>query len=722
MKKDRTRFGKKDKRDNASYWAEQKVLPGKSLTVDVFKKAVPMLVLIILGFVIYSNTLKSPFLFDDRAHIQENPRIRITELTLKNIAAAAFKSVSPTRPVANISFALNYYFSRYDVTAYHLTNIIIHIFASVFLYLFVKNTFRTPALRGHSHSGWIAFAAAIIWLIHPLQTQSVNYIVQRMNSLGAMFYILSVLLYVKARLANRERRRSWHFYAGCAVATLLAFGSKEMTATLPFFILLYEWYFFQNLSARWLRRYLPYVLAVFVLLIFVGLWYLGTSPVQNILSYYNRRDFTLTERLLTEPRVVIYYISLLIYPNPTRLNLDHDFAISRSLLSPPTTLLCISLIIVLIGLAFYIAKKRRLLSFCILWFFGNLFIESSFIGLEIIFEHRLYLPSMLVSTALAVSAWKWIKPGKVAISVLTVIALLFCVWTYQRNKVWADPVTLWKDCAAKSPQKPRANYNLANALRTQGKIDDAIGYYNRTLALDPNRADAHIGLARSYFDLEDIEKSLAHSNQALEIDPNCADAYYNIGVILSGQEKIDKAIEYYNQALRIKPWFPEPCNNIAVSFYKQGKIKEAINYWIKALRLKPDWPEVLNNLATAFNQQGNIEKAVECWGKSLKLEPDQPGPLNNLAWIKATHKDSSFGESGSAVWLAKRACELTNNSRPGYLDTLAAAYAAHGKFAEAIQTAQDAVKLALANGNKDLAEQIQTHLNLYKSKKRITNE
>jgi len=201
---------------------------------------------LVLGCLIYSNTLEAPFYFDDLPNIVQNPHIRLTELTLEDLTRAGFKSHSSSRPIANITFALNYYLQQYDVTGYHVINIIIHLLTGIFLYFFIRITLHLSIPESPNPS-IISFFAALLWLVHPIQTQSVTYIVQRMNSMAAMFYILSLLLYVCGRLA-RQNRIMWPYFGGCAVAGVLAMGCKQIAATLPFFLLLYEWYFFQDLK------------------------------------------------------------------------------------------------------------------------------------------------------------------------------------------------------------------------------------------------------------------------------------------------------------------------------------------------------------------------------------------------------------------------------------------------------------------------------------------
>ncbi|MBW2109224.1 MAG: hypothetical protein JRI36_11255, partial [Deltaproteobacteria bacterium] len=312
-----------------------------------------LLSFVLFGALLYANTLQVPFLFDDQQNILQNSYIRIMELDPKGLYDAAFKKHTSNRPVSNTSFALNYYFHRYHVMGYHLVNICIHILAGILLFRFVEVTLELDAAvsinreaclpcisqpsdcwgsKGLSISN-LSLLAALLWLVHPVQTQSVTYVVQRMTSMAAMFYVLSLLLYIKGRLAGRQEKRLAYF-SGTVLAGFLAIGSKETAATLPFFILLYEWYFFQDLSKKYLRQALPYLLGAALLLGLLVFCYLGPDPIRAIRMGYADQPFSLLQRVMTEFRVVMYYLSLLLWPRPTRLNLDYDFVLSRSWLDP----------------------------------------------------------------------------------------------------------------------------------------------------------------------------------------------------------------------------------------------------------------------------------------------------------------------------------------------------------------------------------------------------
>ena len=314
--------------------------------------------LLLLTIIVYSGTLDHSFHLDDHSNISYNPFIQITNLSIDELVKAGFvSSTNGDRPVANISFALNYYFHGLDVTGYHIVNIIIHLLAGIMLYYFVKKTLSIGLARDRfGEARFIPFFTALIWLVHPLHIQSVTYIVQRMNSMAAMFFIMAMLFYVKGRLTP-ERVKKILFFAISFFAGLLAFGSKQNTATLPLFILLYEWYFFQDLRLKFSRQQLFWMAAIGCLFFIVLYLFLGSSPLNRLFPSYAGRPFSMAERVLTQPRVVLHYISLIFYPEPGRLNLDYDFPLSYSLVSPLTTLLAILAIIGMLGLAIYSAKN-----------------------------------------------------------------------------------------------------------------------------------------------------------------------------------------------------------------------------------------------------------------------------------------------------------------------------------------------------------------------------
>ena len=354
-----------------------------------------------VALVAYSNTFHVPFQFDDRSNITQNPNVQIKVFTwdrLEQMVKNTYKE--SIRVFSYFTLALNYYFGGLNVFGYHLVNFLIHIGAGAFLYWFLLLTFNLPSLKEKYGpiSYKVALFSSLIFISHPIQTQSVTYIVQRMASMAGMFYLLSMVLYIKGRLSTGRLRV--FYFGGMVLSYLLGVFSKENVAILPLFVALYEFYFFQNfdLSPKGKKILFALLGALFALGVF-GFIVWGERYIQVIKEGFQYRaslpsPFTMWERVLTQSRVVLYYLTLLVFPYPSRLNLDYDFPVSKTIFDPPTTLISILIIAGLIGYSIWTAKKRPVLSFCILWYFGNLVIESSIFPLEMVYEHRLYLPSV----------------------------------------------------------------------------------------------------------------------------------------------------------------------------------------------------------------------------------------------------------------------------------------------------------------------------------------
>jgi Tfp pilus assembly protein PilF len=561
----------------------------------------PLLCLLfgVIVFLLYSNTFQSPYIFDDWYHIEANRHIRLTSLSWDGIRQAAFDSPL-NRPVAYITLGLNYYFHGYELFGYHLVNIIVHLGAAIFLYMFLQATLSLQQARQKiNYSDWLPLTAALIWLVHPVQVQSVTYIIQRMNSLAAMFYILSMLLYARGRLAKGRGGKAFLF-TGSICSGILALGSKEIAATLPLFILLYEWFFFQDLSFVWLQKKILPILGVGLLLIFVIILFLGLHPFSYIANTYGIRDFTLLQRVFTEFRVVLFYISLLLFPYPGRLNIDHEFQLSFSLFDPSITIMSMGLLLGLFGLATFLARKERLISFCILWFLGNLVIESSVIGLEIIFEHRTYLPAMLAIFAAVLLGSRLLPRKWPQISLALLIIVLLSIWTFQRNMTWQDEVTLRRDAVAKSPTKARALAILANALERNHEYVDAAYYYRKTLSLAPrNAAQIHYNLGNVLVAQKKYTEAVQHFSKAVALSPDEVPMRLNLAIALSLQGNDIAASKELQELIRRHPREPRAHNNLGLLLMKQGKTKEAVFHFTKALALKPNFKQARLNLEAA---------------------------------------------------------------------------------------------------------------------------
>jgi tetratricopeptide (TPR) repeat protein len=212
-----------------------------------------------------------------------------------------------------------------------------------------------------------------------------------------------------------------------------------------------------------------------------------------------------------------------------------------------------------------------------------------------------------------------------------------------------------------------------------------------------------------------VPEAIDHYEQALRLKPDLAVAHYDLGIALAGQSKVQEAINHYEQALRIQPDYAEAHNNLGIALVRLGRLREAIEQYQQALRIKPDYAEAQYNLGNALMGQGGLQEAIGHYEQALRIQPDFADAYNNLAWLLATHASAQGGDAVRAVDLAQRACELTGNRQAGYLDTLAAAYAAAGRFREAVATAQKAIELARASGLPKLVAGLEARLELYRS-------
>ncbi|MBU0730574.1 MAG: tetratricopeptide repeat protein [Proteobacteria bacterium] len=589
---------------------------------------------IVVGFFIYSNTYNVPFYFDDLPNITENTSIRINNLGVQEITEAIGNSPCKNRPVANLSFALNYFFHQYNLPGYHFINIIIHILTAFFFFLFLQITLNQVPMKIPSGTNIIALLATLLWLAHPVQTQTVTYVVQRMTGLAALFYILSCYCYAQARMEqNKAAGTHPKWFLAAIFSGLLSLGSKEISITLPFFIFLYEFYFFQDLKGSWLKKQIPFIAGICLLLFLLVFFFAGGNPLQSIQNSFAYRDFNLTERLLTEFRVVIFYISLLLYPNPSRLTLEHDFALSSSLLSPPTTILAIVAVLLLLIFAFMISKKNRLLGFSLLWFFGNLALESSVIGIEIIFEHRLYLPSMFFIVIFTVLLFRTIQSSKIVLSVTIFILIVSCFWTFQRNAAWSEPVRFYNDMIQKNPNKARPHFNLGLLHISTENYAEAVHEINLALVLEPRLLPAHEHLAYAYEKADQFPLAVKHLIIILDMLPDDIKANKSIGVLYGKLGNLELAQTHLARALTLSPEDPQLLVNLGTAKHRQGNLEEAFTLYNKALEIQPENAQAHNNLGLIFLSRGELPNAEDFFRKALTIDPNHAQAKQNLMHV-----------------------------------------------------------------------------------------
>ncbi len=491
----------------------KQIKPSKErMNTSIFQTTfVHILIITAVGFLVYSNTFNVPFIFDDMSNI------------VKNTAVKDFRYVidtSTTRFIGFLTFAMNYKLHGLGVTGYHIFNLIVHIFNALLIYALLTLTFKTPYFSGHSQKdvstthysrNLIALFTALFFVSHPVQTQAVTYIVQRFASLATMFYLLSLVSYSKARLILQKGQptgKSLLWYGVSFCSAVLAMKTKEMSFTLPVVIVLYEFMFLKGTIKMRALYLIPLLLTMLIIpLTLVGI----NKPLGDIIGDMSeitkQTNIPRWDYLFTQFRVIVTYIRLLFFP--INQNLDYDFPIFHSFSDSSVFLSFIFLMIIFVFsiYLFYRSKsidsedryELRLISFGILWFFITLSVESSIIPIaDVIFEHRIYLPSagffiaFITSIILVRNRLKTAMPmvGRAIIPILVLIALVFSGAAYARNGVWQSSIRLWEDVVKKSPLKGRCHSNLGSSYGKQGRLEEAIGEIQTALNLNPNHAEA----------------------------------------------------------------------------------------------------------------------------------------------------------------------------------------------------------------------------------------
>jgi len=544
-----------------SFWNKHR--QGKGVWISRRRDMIILLLLTIPVVAAYANSLSVPFYLDDSDSITLNQRIKLTEISWDSITNLDFKS---PRPVAYFSFALNYYFHQYELAWYHIVNVLVHLLSGIFLFLLASETLRLAFPQRDERSvTTVAFWAALFWLINPLCTSAVTYVVQRMTSMAAMFYVLALYLYVRGRLALGIRR--WCCFAATILAWLLALGTKQIAVTLPFFILIYEALFLQKFARAWFVRNLKYFAVAIVLVVGLALLFLGMAPLKTYWAAYKYFDYTPAQRFFTEFRVVVRYVSLLFFPYPDRLVFYYNYPLSNGFFDPISTIISMVTILGLLGGAFYLVSKQPIFSFAVFWYLGNLLPETVW-PTSIIFEHKAYLPTMFLFLPICDWSIRFVDWKRLSVVGLLIVAL-FGLWTYQRNNLWQDPVAFWQQSINKYPTGTAAMYSaLGNELFKQGKFAEAIPNFKEALRLNPHYSDAYNNLGSCLARAGNYAEAIEYFQKAVARNPANVYALANLGLAYRDSGDIEKAIIYFRKTVLL-----DPNNELA-----KGWLQSAISY------------------------------------------------------------------------------------------------------------------------------------------------
>ena len=710
-------------------------------TTSVPQSWVCAFVLVLITLLAYQPVWRAGFIWDDDSYVTGNQALRSLD-GLQGI----WSKPGTTRqyyPLVFTGFWAEYHLWKLQPLGYHLVNVLLHALNAVLLWRMLRRL-EIPG----------AWWAAAIFALHPVAVESVAWITERKNVLSCLFYLLAVLAYLRYRpLTDREAARAcdWRYYPLVLVLFLCALLSKTVTCSLPAVLLLLVWW----KNGRVERRDVLALAPLFVLGVasgFMTTWMekhaVGATGAEWTLSF--------VQRGLVAGRALWFYAGKLFWPRQLAFIYPHweiDAGATWQYLFP------VAALVVLIALWLLRSRAGRGPLVAVLCFAGTLVPALGFFDVypfrySYVADHFQYMACIgLIALAVGASATVSQRAGRrgraLGALIGAVVLLVLGVCTWQQARVYQNLETLWSDTLAKNPNAWLAHNNLSTILLQEGRIEDAIWHYEQALRIKPDLAEAHYNLGNALFQAGKIQDAIWHWEQALRLQPDYAEAHYNLGCALFQAGRMSEAIEQYVQTIRIMPGHAEAHNNLglalaqvgkiqdAIGHYEQalrskpayaeahynlgdalarvGRVQDAIGHYEQALRLKPDYAEAHCNLAVALLVLGKGREAVEHFGQALRIKPDYPEAQNNLAWLMATRTPAEGGDPARAVTLAERSCELTNNRVAGYLDTLAAAYAATGRFNDAIATAQKAIELAKAASQSRLVEEIELHLKLYRS-------
>jgi Tfp pilus assembly protein PilF len=602
------------------------------------------LVFIVFAIVlVYSNTLDVPFTFDDDTGIVENPVIHDLDYFISPSEASGFKKYFGyesfcRRYITFLSFALNYRLHGVDVRGYHAVNILIHMLNAALVYALVLMTLRTPRLSGSGISGLrgvTALLVAMLFAVHPLQTQAVTYVWQRSASLAALWYLLSMAAYIRWRLSGGGRW-SAALYALALVSAVLGMLTKETVFTLPVVLVLYEIMFLEAPTGRRVRMLLPLALTMLVIPLNI---YQASGTGAMISEAGPGSILTRGVYLMTQFRVLVTYIRLLFFP--VNQNLDYDYPVTVTAFDPQMIASLVFLLMLgAVSIFLFIRSRRqgpelRVISFGILFFFITISVESSLIPIkDIIFEHRAYLPSVGLFSALVVMGGVFAMKisaarlkGMLALAAVFVV-FVFSISAYSRNLVWGSQVELWEDVLHKSPRKARANYYLAKAyVMEREDAEKALIYLNRAVKLKPDFYWPYQFLAEIYKSRGQYDKAITLAKRAVELAPQYRRGYALdiLGFSYSRTGRIDEAEAAYLEVLQEDPGSTQGLVTLADFYKTSGRYREAIPIYEDIIRNNPEMIAAYEKLATSHALGGELGPAIDTLNRALVIDPRQHG-------------------------------------------------------------------------------------------------
>ena len=663
-------------------------------------------VLILSVAVAYRSVWHAGFIWDDDLHLTKNPCI-VGPIGFKGIWTSA---AAMYYPLVSTSFWLQHALWGLNPLPYHLVNIAMHAACAILLWQVL--------LRLQVKGAWLG---AAIWALHPVQVESVAWVTELKNTQSCLFYLLSILFFLKWRedeAASQDRHRErWNYVVAlvCAVAAIL---SKSSTVMLPVVLGLCWWW----IDGRWRWRNIPALVPFAFISLSAAVW---TIWEQKFHAGALGATWTQSwpERLIVAGRDVWFYLGKLILPHPL------IFIYPRWTIDASQPLAYLPILMAVVGLAalwwkcngpfrpVFLAAAYFVISlFPVLDFFDIYFFRYSFVG-----DHLQYLAAMGPLALIGATIVRGINflDGKTRMrfqiatcgAVLCVLAIL----TWRQCAMYSSEETLWRTTLSSEPHSWMARNNLGTTLLDQGRLNEALSYFEQALAENPNKAEIYNNIGDTLLQLGRVDESFSPLRKALDLDPNRPDVRSNLGNALLRTGRLEESIVQLRAALNVQPDYVFALNHLGAALLLAGRADQAMECLTKAIATDPNYLSARFNLANTLLQLRRVDEAVSELQKALVINPNNPEAQKNLAWVLATSSDDRIRDGRRAVVLARRANELTRGQNPIIGVTLAAAYAEAGRFPEAVVAAEAARQVANDSGNLRLAEAISGYVQLYRS-------
>lgn len=672
---------------------------------------------------VYGRALDAPLIFDDELSIFANESIfSLWPLvgTAEHPGPLRPSVGRPTsgRPLVNLSFALNYAVGGLAPTGYHVVNVAIHCGCALLLWVIVRRTLRLAyfANRFDRTAGWLALAVALLWALHPLQTETVIYVTQRTELLMAFCYLAT--LYCSMRYwfagAYRTQRAAWLTLA--VVACLAGMASKEVMVSAPLMVLLYERTFVAGSLASVLRRSWPL--------------YVGLAATWLLLLALNigapRGDtagFTETQLVawwMTQAQVLMMYLKLVVWPSPLLIHYIlpevESFADAWMYVVP----------ILLLGIATLVLLWRnKPVGYLLCWIFAILSATSVVpIYTETAAERRMYLPLAAIAALFVIGVWRLVlflqpsasekEQGRGVLTYLVVpillLAIVFGFVSAKRLGAYYDTFQLWQDVVRSQPVNYIANLNMGVELRRLGREPEAIEYFRKVVSLRPKYAEAHSNLGHTLVRVGRYPEGIAETQVALKLNPDNPYFLNNLGLALIQSGRSSDAIEHLERSVRLKPNYAQARNTFGLALANIGKPAEAIEQFGIALSIDPNYANAHCNLANVLANKGDLENAIAHYKSAVQIRPEfvEAHYKVAVALTQTGHPDQAIEHYQTAMQLQPKNLQI--------YASLAQTLAGMQRSGEAIATAQQGIEIARATNNQDVLNQFEGWLKNYHAK------